>query len=79
LWDVRRLACAFDAAFGEGPVFNTSDARFEQSFSLRAYDAGLRVAYLPRVSFAHTGVDESAYGLNNVSRPFDGQVGGGLK
>ena len=79
LWDVRRLACAFDAAFGEGPVFNTSDARFEQSFSLRAYDAGLRVAYLPRVSFAHTGVDESAYGLNNVSRPFDGQVGGALK
>ena len=29
----------------------SSDARFEQSFSLKAYDAGIRVAYLPRVSF----------------------------
>ncbi len=79
LWDVRRLACAFEEAFGAPPVFNSTDARFEQSFSLRAYDAGIRVAYLPRVSFAHTGVDQTAYALNNFTRPFDGQVGGGLK
>ena len=79
LWDVRRLQCAFSESFDEPPVFNSSDARFEQSFSLRAYDAGIRVAYLPRVSFAHTGVDQTAYQLNNFTRPFDGQVGGGLK
>ena len=60
LWDVRRLQCAFFESFGEPPVFNSSDARFEQSFSLKAYDAGMRVAYLPRVSFAHTGVDQTA-------------------
>jgi len=79
LWDVNRLACAFEEAFHEPPVFNSTDARFEQSFSLKAYDAGIRVAYLPRVSFAHTGVDQTAYALNNFTRPFDGQVGGGLK
>ena len=79
LWDVRWLECAFTEAFDTPPVFNSTDARFEQSFSLRAYDAGIRVAYLPRVSFAHTGVDQTAYALNNFTRPFDGQVGGGLK
>ncbi|KAH8064347.1 protein N-acetylglucosaminyltransferase [Aureococcus anophagefferens] len=56
------------------PVFDPDDAEFERSFSLKARDAGLRVAYLPRVTLAHIGVDESAYALNNVSRPWDGHA-----
>lgn len=71
VWDVKALACAYHAAFNSPPVFNVADRRFEQSFSLRTYDIGLRVAYLPHVTFAHIGVDESAYGLNNISRPWD--------
>ena len=79
VWDVRALACVFEASTGAPPAFDPEDPRFEQSFSLAAYDAGVRVAYLPRVTFAHTGVDESAYGLMNVSRPWDGHVSGGLR
>ena len=77
--DVDALRCAHEAATGAAPFFDPDDKRFEQTFSLATYDAGLRVAYLPRVSFAHIGVDESAYGLNNYSRPWDGQKGGGLR
>ena len=73
--DVDALVCGHR----EAPYFDPDNARFEQAFSLATYDAGLRVAYLPRVSFAHIGVDESAYGLQNVSRPWDGQKGGGLR
>ena len=76
---MRAIACAITEATGRPPFFDPANARFEQAFSLGAYDAGLRVAYLPRVSFAHTGVDESAYGLQNVSRPFDGHMYGGLR
>lgn len=71
VWDVRALECGHQHHLGTSPRFDASDERFEQSFSLATYDAGLRVAYLPRVSFAHIGVDESAYGLNNISRPWD--------
>ncbi|KAH8073366.1 protein N-acetylglucosaminyltransferase [Aureococcus anophagefferens] len=74
LWDLRALACAFFDVLGEAPVFDPDDAEFERSFSLKARDAGLRVAYLPRVTLAHIGVDESAYALNNVSRPWDGHA-----
>ena len=50
LWDVRRLQCAFFESFGEPPVFNSTDARFEQSFSsLRCRDSrGLFAARLLR-------------------------------
>lgn len=71
VWDVKALACAYHTVLNSPPVFNVSDRRFEQSFSLRTHDIGLRVAYLPHVTFAHIGVDESAYGLNNISRPWD--------
>ena len=70
VWDLDALKCTFNEVLGRPPVFNVSDRRFEQSFSLQSYDAGLQVAYLPRVSFAHVG-DESAYALNNFSRPWD--------
>ena len=79
MWDVEALTCAVTEATGKPPAFDPANARFEQAFSLGAYDAGVRVAYLPRVSFAHTGVDESAYALQNVSRPWDGQRKGGLR
>ena len=71
LWDLVALKRAFHDVLGASPFFSTTESRFEQAFSLRAYDAGLRVAYLPRMAFAHIGVDESAYALNNISRPWD--------
>ena len=64
LWDLVALSST-------GLSFSTTDSRFEQSFSLASYDAGLNVAYLPRMSFAHIGVDESAYALQNISRPWE--------
>jgi len=71
VWDLDSIRCTFNEALGRPPVFSASDARFEQSFSLAFHDSGLRVAYLPRMTFAHTGAEESAYGLNNFSRPWD--------
>lgn len=51
-------------------VFDPNDDRFEQSFSVRCHDAGLRVAYLEQVVMAHIGVNKSAYILNGVQRAF---------
>ena len=51
-------------------IFDPDDDRFEQSFSVRCHDAGLRVAYLEQVIMAHIGVNNSAYVLNGVERAF---------
>jgi hypothetical protein len=52
-------------------MFHTGDRRFEQSMSLMLAAAGARVAYLPRMTFRHLGLDESAYELNGMERPWD--------
>jgi hypothetical protein len=53
--------------------FNASDLRFEQSASLQLAIAGVRVAYLQRLSVKHLGTDASAYELNGLARPWDRQ------
>lgn len=50
---------------------NASDLRFEQSMSLKLATAGVRVAYLQRLSVQHLGTEASAYELNGLKRPWD--------
>lgn len=45
-------------------------ARFEQTMSMELLDAGIEVAYLPDVTFQHTGTN-SAYIANAMPRPWD--------
>ena len=67
VWDLARMR----KSLGEGLVFDEGDSRFEQSFSLRCYDAGLEFGYLGRVTVRHIGVEVSSYVLNGMERPFD--------
>ena len=55
---------------GGGGVFGESDKRFEQSFSLRCWQGGAKVAHLKGVKVKHLGVI-SSYVLNGETRPFD--------
>ena len=52
-------------------LFDAADKRFEQSMSLRLLQAGAAVAYLPRMTFRHIGLEASAYELNHEERPWD--------
>ena len=52
-------------------AFDVDDRRFEQSMSLFLAGAGVRIAYLPRMTVRHLGTETSAYELNNLTRPWD--------
>ena len=67
VWDLSVLRSLMNG----GEFFNSSETRFEQAFSLAAHRAGVRVAYLPHMTFRHIGVDVSAYQLMNATRPWD--------
>jgi len=69
LWDLERMK----QRLGEKIVFGESDDRFEQSFSLMCYDAGLIFAHLPKVNFRHIGTEVSSYVLqgDDMMRPWD--------
>lgn len=81
LWDLSLIQCALSTTTGQQPspeqqeqaamMFDPQDPRFEQSWSLRGYDAGLRVAHLPLNVFEHAGTDVSAYVMNGQHRPWD--------
>ena len=64
IWDIQRLQQKMTL------TFDAEDERFEQSFSVKAYDAGLIFAHLPHVSVQHTGGEVSSYVLNGMERPF---------
>lgn len=71
LWDLRAIVGGFEQ-LGIGPsIFNEADPHFEQRFAVSALMAGLTMAYLPAVAFAHIGHEQSAYALNNFTRRFD--------
>ena len=77
VWDLARLRAVgvFPAETERaGAPFNVSDGRFEQSFSMRVADSGLRVAFLPRLTMRHLGVPAaggSAYVISGTPRPWD--------
>lgn len=51
-------------------IFDPSHVAFEHLFTIMVSLSGLSIAYLPAVLFTHIGEDESAYILNNISRPW---------
>jgi hypothetical protein len=51
-------------------MFDCEDGTFEKSWSIAAYAAGARMAYMHGLFFRHTG-DVSAYTLNDAERPWD--------
>jgi hypothetical protein len=72
VWDLERMRAA--GALPRAAPFNSSDVRFEQSFSMRVADSGLRVAFLPRLVMRHLGVPAaggSAYVISGAPRPWD--------
>lgn len=71
LWDLSLMHCALSSPANAGPMFDPADPRFEQSWALRAHEAGLRVAHLPSNVFVHAGGDNSAYVINQQQRPWD--------
>ncbi|CAM9523822.1 unnamed protein product [Chrysoparadoxa australica] len=71
LWEVDRIRKVYSSSFNRDFSFATSHSRFEQLASLQLADAGLRVAYLPDVTFEHAGGEVSAYTLNDQHRPWD--------
>jgi len=73
---VRSKSCQASGCSGYSDAhlqFNASDLRFEQSMSLKLATAGVRVAYLQRLSVQHLGTEASAYELNGLTRPWDRQ------
>jgi uncharacterized protein YbdZ (MbtH family) len=73
IWDLstirRSLMDCMDII--ESDVFDISDHGFEQQFSLLAYEVGLNMAYLPIVLFEEISKGQSAYRLNNITRPWE--------
>ena len=66
IWDLERIRGAIQIEFNE------DDSRFEQSFALKALDAGLIFAHLPQHQhFQHIGSGQSSYMLNDMRRPWD--------
>eukprot|EP00816_Leptocylindrus_hargravesii_P005515 CAMPEP_0196826832 /NCGR_PEP_ID=MMETSP1362-20130617/93837_1 /TAXON_ID=163516 /ORGANISM="Leptocylindrus danicus, Strain CCMP1856" /LENGTH=236 /DNA_ID=CAMNT_0042207427 /DNA_START=180 /DNA_END=887 /DNA_ORIENTATION=+ len=65
IWDLERMENAMGRL-----EFDENDTRFEQSFALKAMDAGLTFAHLPQVNFRHTGTSISSYVLNGQQRPW---------
>lgn len=56
---------------GRECIFSEEMSNFEHLFSLCGFATGLRVGHLPAVFFRHIGGKESAYKLNNQTRPWD--------
>jgi len=54
----------------KSPMFDCEDGTFEKSWSIAAYAAGARMAYMHGLFFRHMG-DVSAYTLNGAERPWD--------
>jgi len=68
IWDLKRIK----SKMGEGGFrFDPSDDRFEQTFSMKAHDAGLTFAHLPKLNVKHIGTVVSSYTLQGLERPWD--------